>query len=154
MNSDYAHHIASWQYPPPYELYSMDGSQETIQELLEGNYYVALKDEAIYGYFCYGAGARVPGGYDAGIYDDKSLVDIGLGLHPNNTGKGLGMPFLLEMMHFLKTQLNPCAFQLVVATFNERAINVYKKVGFQPQQTFMSPVNGKPIEFLYMVCNV
>lgn len=72
--------------------------------------------------------ARVPGGYDAGIYQDKNRLDIGLGMDPFLTGKGQGSAFIAEGLKFMKAYFNQYNFRLVVACFNKRAIAVYGRL--------------------------
>ncbi|MDG5785953.1 GNAT family protein [Evansella sp. AB-P1] len=150
MTEQCATAIASWTFDPPFELYSMDSSAETIDEILDEQFFAAHNErEELIGYICFGESARVPGGYNFGIYEDSSVLDIGLSLTPNLTGKGYGNQFLHEIIHFSK-RFNKPTLQLVVATFNERAIKVYKKASFKPKNQFLSPVDGKYYEFMQM----
>ncbi|WP_229753376.1 GNAT family N-acetyltransferase [Paenibacillus segetis] len=150
MTDEYANLISNWKYTKPYEIYSMDGSTEDISELMNGDYYYALNDaNDIVGYVCNGNSARVPGGYEAGIYND-SLLDIGLGLNPNYTGKGLGQDFLTQSIIFFHKQFDIKNFQLVVAVFNERAIKVYERTGFIKGDMFGSLIDGQVVDFIVM----
>ncbi|MFA9558402.1 GNAT family N-acetyltransferase [Evansella sp. AB-rgal1] len=154
MEFDHAVAISHWKYPSPYEIYSMDGSEDTIHELLGEHYYLALNEQnELVGYLCFGDGARVPGGYKAGIYEDHSTLDIGLGLHPDLTGQGYGTTLVQEGIRFSENYA-PTTLQLVVASFNERAISVYEKAGFVPMKQFYSPVDGKNVEFLQMKLDI
>lgn len=151
MTKNYAEIIAEWKYEPPYDFYDFDSTEESVQELLNGDYfYVVDHLNTLVGYFCSGNSARVSGGYDAGIYQDEHRLDIGLGMNPSFTGKGQGSEFVAEGLKFMEDLFNLTIFRLVVATFNKRAINVYKKNGFQEKTTFFSRVNGKNVEFLCM----
>ncbi|MCD8510385.1 MAG: GNAT family N-acetyltransferase [Bacillus sp. (in: Bacteria)] len=149
--------ISNWKYPAPYEIYSFSTTKEVINELLTEDYY-SLEDyqtNELIGYFCLGNAARVPGGYHIGIYSDDSSLDIGLGLHPDYTGKGYGNILMEHIFEFIQ-QNHPdyCAVQLVVASFNKRAINVYKKAGFTENTRFFSPVSNNEIEFIQMKTNL
>ncbi len=44
--------------------------------------------------FCFGANAQVPGGRDANLYGGEDVIDIGLGMKPALTGKGIGKRIL------------------------------------------------------------
>ncbi|WP_342551368.1 GNAT family N-acetyltransferase [Paenibacillus sp. FSL R7-0652] len=146
-----ARDITGWQYEEPYTLYSFSNSDEEIFELTSGDYFSAVDDErGTVGYLCYGGAACVPGGLDAGIYDDKEYLDIGLGLKPSLTGKRFGLPFLIQSLKFLEKQCGTSKFQLVVATFNQRAIRVYEQAGFRRQQEFVSGTNQGAIGFIHM----
>lgn len=151
MTKEYASQICSWKYDEPYSIYNLDGSDETINELMSDEYYCTLNSKnTLIGFICSGNSARVPGGYPAGIYNNDKLVDIGLGLDPDLTGKGKGVDFLSHALRFLNTHHNAQQFQLVVATFNERAINVYERVGFKKEVHFTSMINGQETEFVSM----
>jgi ribosomal-protein-alanine N-acetyltransferase len=150
MEMSMAEQIANWIYPEPYQVYSMDGSDECITELLDGEYYCGLdsKDQ-ITGYICTGHTARVPGGYAIGLYEDNSYVDFGLGLAPALTGMGNGASFVSAGLRFLE-QKGIKRFRLVVASFNTRAIKVYEENGFRRKSIFHSKVNGEDYEFFCM----
>ncbi|MDY0394497.1 hypothetical protein RWE15_08615 [Virgibacillus halophilus] len=94
MTSKSANEIIKWTYETPYQLYNMTDDEETIQELLDGTYFQA-DDRAgeLAGYFCFGENAQVPGVRRAGVYKGHGVLDIGLGMHPDRTGKGLGLAF-------------------------------------------------------------
>lgn len=144
--------IATWRYPEPYDLYSMDGSDEDIAELMNGDYVSARDAEgSLIGFYCTGISARVPGGYDAGIYEDDSLVDFGLGMKPDLTGQGHGIRFVEEGIAYVKRSLPEKGIRLVVATFNQRAIRTYENAGFKQTCVFTSQVHGQETEFACMI---
>ncbi|TMW71121.1 GNAT family N-acetyltransferase [Alteribacter natronophilus] len=151
MTQHYAEQILFWRYPPPYDLYDLDPTQECLEELLSGVYYACLgHDGGLAGYCCTGEEARVPGGYDAGVYDTDAYLDIGLGMKPSLTGRGRGRLFLSAVLSFLGELHSTERFRLVVIKKNERAIRLYENAGFDPDQSFLSPVNGTPHSFLCM----
>lgn len=89
-----ANEINTWTYEEPYNLYSFSGEEEAIEELLDGTYYGCCDDNGEFiGYFCFGENAQVPGGRDAHLYGGEDVIDIGLGMKPALTGKGLGKIF-------------------------------------------------------------
>ncbi|MBY0216296.1 GNAT family N-acetyltransferase [Paenibacillus illinoisensis] len=151
MTKDRALQISKWQYEYPYSLYDMDSSEDSILELMNGEYYYALDEhDDLIGFICVGGSARVPGGYAVGIYTDLRKLDIGLGLKPDLTGNGKGQGFLLEVLSFLNNQFSGREYQLVVAAFNERAIKVYERIGFVKETHFMSKYEEKELEFISM----
>ncbi|WP_240479787.1 GNAT family N-acetyltransferase [Paenibacillus wynnii] len=118
---------------------------------MNGEYFCAFNpDNAIIGYICIGDSARVTGGYVNGIYSSAKYVDIGLGLKPELTNKGFGYNFLTSSIQFLKDQYDIHEFQLVVASFNERAIKVYERVGFVKGVHFKSRIDDIEIDFVVM----
>jgi RimJ/RimL family protein N-acetyltransferase len=57
-----------------------------------------------------------------------------LGLKPNLCGKGLGLSFIKFGMDYAEKFLQTKCLRLSVAAFNERAIKVYVKVGFEVER--------------------
>ncbi|WP_245830923.1 GNAT family N-acetyltransferase [Sediminibacillus massiliensis] len=139
-------HFCQWKYQEPYEMYSLDETEEIKHELLNGTYY-SVKDESgnLIGYFCYGESAQVPGGIKEGLYT-KNALDIGLALSPELTGKGMGLKFLKVGIRFAEEQFAPSFLRLSVAAFNQRAIKVYERAGFRKDKTFTNNL----LEFIIM----
>lgn len=151
MTEQYASLIVRWTYEEPYSLYNMDGGLDDISEFMNGDYFYVLDyANELIGFICTGNSARVPGGYQIGIYNDEQYIDFGLGLKPELTGKGYGEQFLISSLDFIKDEYDKSDVQLVVAAFNERAIKVYERVGFIKGQSFKSKVSGQEIDFLVM----
>lgn len=143
--------ITSWKYEPPFSFYNMNMDPETIQELLDGSYFSVInQEEELVGYFCYGKNAQVPGGHQQGLYTGENVLDIGLGLRPDLTGKRRGLNFLIAGLDYAKINYTTSAFRLSVATFNHRAIALYEKAGFKKVETFMSKVRNDEIQFMLM----
>lgn len=149
MTADYAARIARWQYDAPYDLYSFDGSEEARRELLGGGYYAVLDAEnEVYGYFCFGADARIPV-CEAGIYD-APLCDMGLGMAPDRCGAGGGTDFVRAGAAFARASLGAGTLRLAVAAFNKRAVHAYESAGFAVTQTVTHARSKQP--FYVMIC--
>ena len=132
LTKEEAMEINTWTYEEPYSLYSFSGEKEVIEELLDGTYYGCCDDQGdLIGYFCFGANAQVPGGRDANLYGGEDVIDIGLGMKPALTGKGIGKEFFQAGIAFATKEFNAKMFRLSVATFNTRAITLYKNIGFK-----------------------
>lgn len=71
-------------------------------------------------------------------------------MNPELTGRGLGLGFLKAGLRFAISKYNPKEITLSVANFNDRAIKVYKKAGFECVETFIQYTNGSSFEFLKM----
>jgi len=105
--------LATWRYEPPYDFY--DGDQE---EPLNPERFFAVREED---------------GPMIGFYYfewNGDVLDYGLGLRPDLTGRGLGLDFFAEGIEFARDHYRPRLLQLHVAAFNERAIKVYERAGF------------------------
>ena len=143
MKQEDAQQIASWHYAAPYDFYDADQDQEDLAELLdprswqESYYSVFNEENELVGLFVF--------------KPDGQSVEVGLGLRPDLTGKGLGQAFLTAGLTFGQGHLSVREWSLSVATFNTRAIRVYERVGFTPLTTFMHRTNGGEYEFLRMV---
>jgi [ribosomal protein S18]-alanine N-acetyltransferase len=134
--------ISEWRYPEPYSFYDWTADPDDLRELLElarrGDAYWAVKD---------------PAGELVGYFDFKPkdrTVEIGLGLRPDFTGRGVGASFLAAGLDFARAQFAPERFTLAVATFNERAITVYERAGFARGRVYMHWTNGAEWEFIEM----
>ena len=134
--------VTNWHYNGEYSFYDMDADQEDLLEFLDAekrseSYFVVIQNKEVIGFYSFNQ-----------ITED--MIDIGLGMKPNLTGNGNGLEFLKDGLEFAKSKYNPKEITLSVATFNQRAIKVYKKVGFKEAGTFVQATNGSSFEFLKM----
>lgn len=145
-----ASEIAAWAYDEPYAVYSFDNTPETRAELMNGEYYAAHDENGLYGYYCYGASARIPA-MEEDVYASAAL-DMGLGMKPKLCAKGAGFAFVMAGLQFaqasLKAQSVP--FRLTVAAFNHRAIHLYEQVGFVFQRQVTHRASQKPFYVMVM----
>jgi [ribosomal protein S18]-alanine N-acetyltransferase len=137
-----ANAIAQWRYAPPYSFYDATADPDDLALLLgeetrEGAHFSAFgEDDELVGFFSF---AR-----------DGDDVVVGLGLRPDLTGRGLGLAFVEAGLAFARERFGPARFRLSVATFNERAIRVYERAGFEPLRTYDHATNGGVHPFLEM----
>jgi ribosomal-protein-alanine N-acetyltransferase len=104
-----AREISGWRYDPPYDFYD---STADLAELLDPQsrtnvYFSALDGEN-----------RLVGFSPFEKADEA--VDVGLGLRPELTGRGLGAGFVLAGLAFARERFSPQRFTLSVATFYGR----------------------------------
>ncbi|SET52857.1 ribosomal-protein-alanine N-acetyltransferase [Salinibacillus kushneri] len=143
MTQEQAEHIAyKWHYDGIYSFYDMEADQEDLAEFLDSNkrgysMFAVTKENDLVGFFS----ANQVG---------EDNVDIGFGMRPDLTGRGYGYHFLQTGLEFVIEIYHPKIITLSVATFNQRAIKLYKKLGFKEVQTFMQNTNGGEYEFLKM----
>ena len=134
--------IAGWHYEELYSFYDWSADPDDLRELLDpalrGEAYWAVRDGAgeLVGHFSF--------------KPKEGAVEIGLGLRPDLTGRGLGADFLTAGLEFARGRFAPERFTLAVATFNERAIKVYERAGFVRDRVYMHPTNGGEWEFVDM----
>ena len=136
MDEEEARAVAAWTYEPPYDVYDVPSAHrdESVQAFLvpDLGYHAARRDGDLVGFCCYGPDARVPGG----DYRRDDLLDVGLGLRPDLTGRGLGQAFVQAVLTFAESTRAPTGYRLTVAGFNQRAIRVYERAGFAVDHTF------------------
>jgi ribosomal-protein-alanine N-acetyltransferase len=133
--------ISRWHYPEPYSFYDWDADPDDLAELLDparrGERYWAADDESgeLAGHFSFKP--REPG-----------AVEIGLGLRPDLTGRGLGAEFVEAGLEHARRHFAPNEFVLAVAAFNLRAIAVYERAGFTHARAYRHATNGAEWDFL------
>jgi [ribosomal protein S18]-alanine N-acetyltransferase len=143
MTQQEAEEIAyNWHYDGDYSFYDMEADKEDLAEFLNpelrgDSVFTIYKGEEIIGYFSVNQTAA-------------ATYDIGLGMRPDLTGRGMGVDFLKAGLDFVITRFSPKKITLSVATFNQRAIKVYRKMGFKELDTFMQDTNGDTYEFIRM----
>ena len=142
MSQAEAEEIAAWRYPGEYSFYDVDADADDLAELLDP----AMRHDR---YFAAAAGGGLIGFFEYKPPHAPEL-EVGLGLRPDLTGRGLGEAFLLAGLDFARRRYAPSTFRLSVATFNRRAITVYVRAGFAPVRTFAHVTNGAEWEFLEM----
>jgi [ribosomal protein S18]-alanine N-acetyltransferase len=151
MNDEEARATVSWRPEAPYDFYDVAKDPEGLEELLgtperRRGYYAVRSDDELVEFFCFGPGGQLPS-FD---YPDDGSLDAGLGLRPDLTGRGLGLEFLLAGLEFGRRHFATAGFRLAVATFNERAIQVYERAGFRRVEVFTHHTNGGEYPFLLM----
>lgn len=144
MTQEEAREIAyNWHYEGEYSFYDMEADVEDLEEFLNDEMrgdttFVVWENNVLIGFFNF---HKI----------DNQTVDIGLGMRPDITGNGLGLKFVEAGLTFSKEKYQPKYITISVATFNERAIKVYKKAGFEAVGTFVQETNGSCFEFLRMI---
>jgi [ribosomal protein S18]-alanine N-acetyltransferase len=103
----------AWRYDPPYDFYDSDGLPVKNPE----RFFAARDDDgALIGFYFFEARG------DELFY--------GFGLRPDLTGRGLGEQFVLAGLEFARQIHGLRRVVLDVAAFNERAIRLYRRLGF------------------------
>jgi RimJ/RimL family protein N-acetyltransferase len=106
--------MEAWRYERPYDFY--DGDAEPVAN---PERFFAARDEdgAFIGFYYFEARGDV--------------LDYGLGLRPDLTGRGFGRAFFDAGLEFGRARYRPSRIVLSVAAFNRRAITVYERAGFR-----------------------
>jgi [ribosomal protein S18]-alanine N-acetyltransferase len=143
MEQTDAEAVANWRYPEPFSFYDWPADEDDLAELLSpgrrGDTYFAVEDEQgdLIGHFSF-------------KWKEAGLLEIGLGLRPDLTGRGLGAAFVEAGLEYGRARFGPEEFSLAVAAFNGRAITVYERVGFSRVRTYLHRTAGSDWEFVEM----
>lgn len=142
--------ILTWRYEPPYDFYNMGSGTADLFELAQAidyflqpkyHFQVMLRQpQGDLAAFCsFGLDGQVGGGdYSA------EAVDIGMGVHPQNTGRGLGGLFAGAAIDFARHNYDPPRLRVTIAEFNRRAQKVWERHGFVAVQQFGSTIGRRP----------
>lgn len=140
--------ISEWHYDGPYAFYDMSllvllgvvAVQWALRSMRQLDFYAVHAEydgrEQLIGMFSF--------------LRHGGATEIGLGLRPDLTGKGMGLEFVLAGLDYARTHSEPRRFQLIVAAFNTRAIRVYERAGFAPVRTFTDYHRGRPYTAILM----
>ena len=130
-----------WHYSDTYSFYDMENDPEDFEEIitpqLRGDkyYQVLNNNNELVGYFCLER-----------LSEEK--VEVGLGLRPDLTGRGLGLSFVKEIEAFIQNNFDYQSIILSVASFNKRAIKVYQRAGFKIDGSKLQKSNDGVYEFI------
>jgi RimJ/RimL family protein N-acetyltransferase len=106
--------LERWAYEPAYDFY--DSRHEPVRN--PERYFAAFDEsDALVGHYYFDA--------------DDGVLEYGLGLRPDLTGRGLGLEFFRAGLEFGRERFQPARIVLAVAAFNQRAITVYERAGFR-----------------------
>ena len=131
-----------WHYDGQYAFYDMKNDQEDYDEIIspqlrKNNYFQVLDTNGnLVAFFCLDPDKK-----------KKEQVEVGLGLAPNLTGRGLGSEFMSVIENFVKDNYDYKVIVLSVADFNLRAIKVYQRAGYVKRNTEMVHSNGGSYNF-------
>ena len=99
MDDADAREISGWRYEPPYDFYDPTADPADLAELLDPErrrdtyFSVVAEENRLVGFF---------------QFEGKDeTVDVGLGLRPDLTGRGLGAEFVLSGLAFARGRFSP-----------------------------------------------
>lgn len=138
--------ICSWHYEQPYDLYMWRTWSEMEQEkiefgdpLIRNEQYAAVLDSA----------DRLAG--FAQFFPLAGVTRLGLGMHPELCGLGLGTEFVKTIVEEAKRRTPGLEIDLEVPVWNLRAQKVYKRAGFFTTDCYERPANAGTEQFYCMV---
>jgi RimJ/RimL family protein N-acetyltransferase len=124
----------AWRYEPPYDFYDSDGVPVKNPEF----FFAARDDDSTLVGFYF-------------LEPREGALFYGFGMRPDLTGRGLGEQFVLAGLEFARLLYGPRRVVLDVAAFNERAIRLYRRLGFAETGQHVETFNGyRAVEFIDM----
>jgi L-amino acid N-acyltransferase YncA len=134
-----------WTYPAPYDFYNISSSSTEGFFNPESPHYSVLDDRGeLIGFLSIGIESRVPGGDYS-----QPAVDIGIGLRPDQTGRGLGKVIVQRFIDEIITPQNhPPLLRATIAAFNQRSLKTFLALGFTESARFTTIPNGIPIDWI------
>ena len=93
---------------------------------------------------------RLFGFLSGDLSEEGRAVEIGLGMRPDLTGRGLGLMFMRRNLDWIREAHPGAEIRLSVASFNQRGIKVYRRSGFRVVRGFVQVTNGGEYDFVEM----
>lgn len=144
MTPEVAFEIADgWKYPPPYDFYDMTADPEDYEEFVTPEKWPEVLMRVR-------SRGELFGFLSADIDDGEGMLEIGVGMHRDLTGGGLGVSFMACNLAWLEENLPGREIRLMVACFNGRAIAVCRRSGFRRVRSFKQASNGGVFDFIEM----
>lgn len=145
--------IASWRYPPPYDVYDASADPSMQDEMRDrgrwGRSWFAVDDaqrRELVGFL------ELVASESESVGGTQIEVEVGLGLRPDLTGSGLGVSFVDAALEFSRERWFPSGFGLDVFPWNERAIRTYERAGFERGEVYDRTFDdGNVVTFLRMM---
>ena len=142
--------LAGWAYPPPFDVYDTPDADLFLVRGDDGEgYYPAVDEEGrLVAFAVIGTEARVRGQEPA-----AGVVDVGMGVRPDATGRGLGTALVRQVVALAHDLTGATTARAAVAVFNERSLALCRSAGFESVRDFPGP-GGRPFRELVLRLDV
>lgn len=143
--------IVDWRYPPPYDFYNMSSDSTESFFNPESPHFSVTDDRGeLIGFLSIGVESQVPGGDYS-----QPAVDIGIGLRPDQTGRGLGRIVIQQFIDEIITPGDyPPLLRATIAAFNQRSLKTFRSLGFRVASTFMTRVGDRDVEWVIVTRDI
>lgn len=135
MGPDDVQTMRTWHYSEPYRTYDLDMDPGDVElmltEIASSDRWFAVVDPET---------GELTGFFEFVLTEDQ--VEVGLGLRPDLTGRGLGISLVTAGLAFARERWSPRGFALDVFPWNERAITVYERAGFTRGEVYTRHFDG------------
>jgi [ribosomal protein S18]-alanine N-acetyltransferase len=137
--------VAAWRYQGPWSIYDPHPGDEPISAVAG---YDAVVDDAgsLVGFVCVGQEARVPG-----LTEADGTIDIGVGMHPDLVGRGLGRRFGAVVLDHVRGRYGDRPLRAVVQGWNQRSLRLARSLGFRDAGTHSCVQDGKQVSYVILV---
>nr|WP_240896098.1 GNAT family N-acetyltransferase [Kineococcus siccus] len=130
--------VAAWTYPPPFDLYDVDPAKTELFTARDaeglGCYPAVDGDGTVVAFCVLGPEARV-----RGQRPEDGILDVGLGVHPAQTGRRIGSDLVEQVVTLARDLARHRRLRAAVATFNERSLALCDAAGFVAVRDFTGP---------------
>lgn len=147
MTEEYAAEYLGWNYSAPYDFYNIpeENRQENMEEIKGAiDNWFAVADES----------GMLRGFYEFSFHEEQGekVMEIGLGMRPEETGKGMGLRFVNAGISYARSfyHYERGTVVLLAADFNQRAIKTYERAGFVRYGERRAVSYGRPVTFVCM----
>jgi ribosomal-protein-alanine N-acetyltransferase len=117
MTAADARAVERWRYPAPYDVYDRRSARSLDPASDPGRYFAAENREGLAGFFEFERA-------------EEGRLHFDLSLRPELTGEGHGESFVRAGLEFAAERWSPDSFEVTVDSFNDRALTVYDRLGF------------------------
>ena len=147
MTEEYAAEYLGWNYSAPYDFYNIpeENRQENMEEIKGAidNWFAVADDSGM-----------LKGFYEFSFHEEQGekVMEIGLGMRPEETGKGMGLEFVNAGISHARSfyHYERGTVVLLAADFNQRAIKTYERAGFVRYGERRAVSYGRPVTFVCM----
>ena len=139
--------IATWRYPPPFDLYDSDVDPATYDPPDDdghGYWVVDAEDgSGVIAFVCLGPEGMVPG-----QTDEPDTLDVGMGIRPDAVSQGIASALVPAVLGAVVAGLRPARLRTAVAAFNERSLRLCRSAGLEERRRFAGPSERPFVELV------
>ena len=144
LTADEAQEIAQWHYEGPFSVYDWNGNSHldaladfvAAHEVIDGI-------QRLVGFVVYGEQARIPG-----MVERPNVTDIGIGVHPQLMGHGIGVKLAHEAVDYAINVRGAKHLRAAVQTWNLRSQALCFRMGFHVDgQHTVVTADGQHIQY-------
>ena len=143
MLDRHAQVLSTWRYPGEMSLNDRDADDVTYVMDPANGYRAILRDDELVGYCNFGHDAQVPGGSYEG-----SAVDVGIGLAPEQIGRGLGHEALAVVLGYAMEAFPGASLRATIAVRQLASQAIFERAGFAPTHRFTAASGVTYIQYL------